>query len=122
MIYSLAWIGPDNSVLLIILGLLLFGRRLPEVGRSVGRGIVEFKKGLSGLEDDISTAGTTNPPPATTVSRQLPAPAAGNSGYKFDPYTGQPLQTEPPKPQMRFDPYTGQPLDQAVGVDQGRTA
>jgi sec-independent protein translocase protein TatA len=28
------------------LGLLIFGKRLPEVGRSLGRGIVEFKKGI----------------------------------------------------------------------------
>lgn len=41
--------------LLIILGiaLLIFGRRLPEVGRSLGRGIVEFRKGIKGIEDEI---------------------------------------------------------------------
>ena len=27
---------------------LLFGKRLPEVGRSLGKGIIEFKKGLAG--------------------------------------------------------------------------
>jgi len=126
MIYPLAWLGVDNSVFIIVIGLLLFGRRLPEVGRSLGKGIVEFKKGLQGLEEDIDNAANTSTVPTTTVNRQLPAPTASNagSGYKFDPYTGQPLQAEPPKPQMRFDPYTGQPLsDQAaVGADQGRTA
>jgi TatA/E family protein of Tat protein translocase len=42
--------------LLIILGiaLLLFGRRLPEVGKSLGKGIVEFKKGLAGIEDQVT--------------------------------------------------------------------
>jgi sec-independent protein translocase protein TatA len=35
------------------LGILLFGKRLPDVGRSLGKGIVEFKKGLKGIEDDI---------------------------------------------------------------------
>ena len=34
-------------------GLLLFGKRLPEVGKSLGKGIVEFKKGLKGIEDDM---------------------------------------------------------------------
>lgn len=33
--------------------LLLFGRRLPEVGRSLGQGIVQFKKGLKDIGDDI---------------------------------------------------------------------
>ncbi|HYE61119.1 MAG TPA: twin-arginine translocase TatA/TatE family subunit [Phycisphaerales bacterium] len=41
--------------LLIIAGiaLLIFGKRLPEVGRSLGKGIVEFKKGLKGVEEEI---------------------------------------------------------------------
>lgn len=51
---------PGNSELLIILaiGLLLFGKRLPEVGRSLGKGIVEFKRGLKGIEDDIDQEST----------------------------------------------------------------
>ncbi|TVQ31977.1 MAG: twin-arginine translocase TatA/TatE family subunit [Phycisphaeraceae bacterium] len=39
------------------IGLLLFGRRLPEVGRSLGKGIVEFKKGLKDIQDEVETAG-----------------------------------------------------------------
>jgi len=46
-------IGPSELVVVAIIGLLLFGRRLPEVGRSLGRGIVEFKKGLKDVSDDI---------------------------------------------------------------------
>ena len=34
-------------------GLLLFGKRLPEVGKSLGLGIVEFKKGLKGISDSV---------------------------------------------------------------------
>ncbi len=44
--------GPD-LIILLVLGLLIFGRKLPEVGRGLGRGIVEFRKGLKGVEDDI---------------------------------------------------------------------
>ena len=40
-------------IVLLAFGLLVFGRRLPEVGRSVGKSIVEFKKGIKGIEDDI---------------------------------------------------------------------
>ncbi len=46
-------LGPMEMVLIMGLGVLLFGKRLPEVGRSLGRGIVEFKKGLSGVGDDF---------------------------------------------------------------------
>jgi sec-independent protein translocase protein TatA len=39
----------------LILGIavLLFGKRLPEVGRTLGKGIVEFKKGIRGLEEEF---------------------------------------------------------------------
>lgn len=49
---------PGNSELLIILaiGLLLFGKRLPEVGRSLGKGIVEFKRGLKDISEDIDAS------------------------------------------------------------------
>lgn len=40
-------------VVLLVLGLLIFGKRLPEVGRNLGKGIVEFKKGIRGLEEEI---------------------------------------------------------------------
>ena len=49
--------GPWEIALIAVIALLLFGRRLPEVGRSLGKGIVEFKKGLSGMEEEIDKAG-----------------------------------------------------------------
>ena len=56
---SLAFLSMPHGMEWIIIGgvaLLIFGRNLPQVGRSVGRSIVEFKKGLKGLEDDLSDA------------------------------------------------------------------
>ena len=51
----LAWSMPGGMELLVIaaVGLLIFGNRLPEVGRSLGRGIVEFKKGLRSINEEI---------------------------------------------------------------------
>ncbi len=45
--------GPDLLIVGVIV-LLLFGNRLPSVMRSLGRGVTEFKKGISGLEDEIN--------------------------------------------------------------------
>ncbi len=50
-------IGPWELVIIAIVALLIFGRRLPEVGRSLGKGIVEFKKGLRDTEDHLRNAG-----------------------------------------------------------------
>ena len=49
---------PQGWELIIILGfgLLLFGKKLPEVGRGLGQSIVEFKKGLKGVQDDVEKA------------------------------------------------------------------
>jgi sec-independent protein translocase protein TatA len=49
-------LGASEMVILLIIGVLLFGRKLPEVGRYLGKGIVEFKKGIKGLEDEIDTS------------------------------------------------------------------
>lgn len=45
--------GAAEVILIAIAGLLLFGRRLPEVARSLGKSIVEFKKGVRDIGDDV---------------------------------------------------------------------
>ncbi|HEV3203440.1 MAG TPA: twin-arginine translocase TatA/TatE family subunit [Gemmataceae bacterium] len=65
--------GPHILILLII-GILLFGKRLPEVGRSLGKGIVEFKKGLKGLEDDIGDHTSAPSAPEQRASIEPPRP------------------------------------------------
>lgn len=50
-------------IILGLIGLLIFGKRLPEVGRNVGKGIVEFKKGLAGIDDDIKKPAGEAPSP-----------------------------------------------------------
>jgi sec-independent protein translocase protein TatA len=47
-------IGFDKLLMLLVMFLLLFGaKRIPEIGRSLGKGIREFKGSLAGLEDAI---------------------------------------------------------------------
>ena len=68
MLAFFGW-GWWELVLLAGVGLLIFGRRLPDVGRNLGRGIVEFKKGLSGLEDEIENAGGVDQPPPKRIDQ-----------------------------------------------------
>lgn len=52
-------IGFQEYLIIAVIMLLLFGRRLPEVGRSLGKGIVEFKKGLRDVDDDVKRESST---------------------------------------------------------------
>jgi len=72
---------PGHSEWLIIglFALLIFGRRLPEVARSLGKGVVEFKKGLRGIEEEVEQA----------AEGQAPAPPEPQQG---------PLRAEKPTP------------------------
>lgn len=75
---SLAFGMPGGAewIILLVLGLLIFGRRLPEVGRSLGRGIVEFKRGIRGIEDDIDDASSEEKLPETSTAKLAePAPS-----------------------------------------------
>ncbi len=43
-------VGPTELIIVLVIALLVLGpKRLPEVGRSVGRGMREFKDSLSGM-------------------------------------------------------------------------
>ena len=80
----LAWFPSTGEwIIIAAFGLLLFGKRLPEVGRSLGKGIVEFKKGLKGVEDEVVDDAPSRP----KTTQNLP-PA---TDHKFDPYTGKPV-------------------------------
>lgn len=54
-------IGPWELIVILVVALVIFGKRLPEVGRSLGKGIVEFRRGLKGIEDEIDEAGEKPP-------------------------------------------------------------
>jgi sec-independent protein translocase protein TatA len=53
--------GGIEWIVILIVALLIFGKRLPEVMKNMGRGIVEFKKGVKGVEDDVEEAMDKDP-------------------------------------------------------------
>ncbi len=58
------WIGPWELAILLLVVLLVFGpKRLPEMGRSLGKGMREFKDSITG-RDEKETAELPAPPPA----------------------------------------------------------
>lgn len=61
-------IGAPEILVILGLALLLFGtKKLPDIGRSLGKGIKEFKSGIKGFGDDVRDGMETDEKaPATT--------------------------------------------------------
>lgn len=80
---------PMHMAVILVVALLLFGNRLPEVARSIGRSINEFKKGMREIKDELDEPDEPeklSPPHEGTVSRRdahdqtHPAPEREDSG------------------------------------------
>ena len=54
-------IGPTEMIVFGVIAVLLFGSRLPSVARSLGKSIVEFKKGMNDLQDEVRTSVHSEP-------------------------------------------------------------
>lgn len=66
--------GPFEMMIIAGFGLLIFGRRLPEVGKGLARSIVEFKKGLREVTEEVENASSAKPTVSNTISTP-PAPS-----------------------------------------------
>jgi sec-independent protein translocase protein TatA len=82
-------LGLPELILLGLIAVLLFGNKLPNMAKFLGKSVVEFKKGMHGLESGFTDIGNPNAPPTTAPTsapaepvrpRQRVAPAAP----KFD--------------------------------------
>lgn len=85
--------GLPELIIFGTIALLLFGKRLPEVARSLGKGIVEFKKGVRGIEDEVSTS-TYQSGTASTPRPSAPDEANEVTAPKFEPPKFEPSEGE----------------------------
>jgi sec-independent protein translocase protein TatA len=84
-------LGMMEILVLLVLGVLLFGKRLPEVGRSVGKTIMELKRGFQGIEESLEK-GDFDPDRYRSESAPLPPP---RPPQRIQP-TGPKFEDEPP--------------------------
>ena len=80
-----------EMAMVALIGLLLFGKKLPEVARNVGKTVRDFKKGMTGFEDDMresvhrpSSSQTSYRPAPTDERDEVTAP-------KFEPPKFEPM-------------------------------
>lgn len=82
--------GPMEMIIIGVIAVLLFGKRLPEVGRSLGKGLVEFKKGINGVEDEVRSATTSS---VNTNYNEIDDHEEA-SAPKFEPPTEEPQEEQ----------------------------
>lgn len=97
--HTLALFGIDNGelILMFVVVLLLFGgKKIPELARSFGKGISEFKKGVREVEAEIEHSAQHQTVPPQPAPQQPPVASVATNAqpFRFDPYTGKPVAEE----------------------------
>lgn len=59
MLAQFSPISMPGMIIILVIALLVFGNRLPEVARSIGRAMNEFKRGLKDVDDELSSDNTS---------------------------------------------------------------
>ena len=94
-------IGPMQWLIILIVMLLLFGKRLPEVGKSLGKGIVEFKKGLKEVDTQVEQQGNQQYQPGYNAGYQGQLPQNNVQALPM-----QPMQQQQQQPMQQGQPNT----------------
>ena len=90
-------LGVWEMAIIGIIAVLLFGKRLPEIARSAGKSLTEFKRGMTGIEDEVhSAASTARRSYQDDYDDHEPAKAP-----KFEPPASEPSEAEEAKEEAR---------------------
>jgi sec-independent protein translocase protein TatA len=95
---------PTHLLFILVVALLVLGpKRLPEVGRSLGKGIRDFRQAMAGIEEHTNLMAPPPPPPPTTAATvaQL-AQAAPTAGAV------EPAPVVEPAPAATAEPVTAE--------------
>lgn len=85
-------LGPMELLIFGVIAVLLFGSRLPEVGRSLGRSLTEFKKGMRDIQGQMDSV-MHDPPPSQMVRHHRAADESEEpTAPKFEPPPREPFE------------------------------
>ena len=74
-------IGPEEIILILVIALIVFGpKRLPEIGRTVGKSLREFRKASDDIRQELSLHLDYEPEAAPAPAPTTPLPAATTNG------------------------------------------
>jgi sec-independent protein translocase protein TatA len=84
-------LGPMELMIVGVIAVLLFGKRLPEVAKSMGKSFTEFKKGMRGIEDEIHSSSYSAPSSSTYSNKYAVADEREEAtAPKFEPPVAEP--------------------------------
>jgi sec-independent protein translocase protein TatA len=90
-LFAILGIGPMEMVIVGVIAVLLFGKRVPEVARSLGKGVTEFKKGIQGVEDEFRSAASSTSVASRSSTRYNDIDDRDEAtAPKFEPPTSEP--------------------------------
>ena len=64
--------GGIEWIVILVIAILIFGRRLPEIARGIGKSITEFKRGIKDAESEVKKSTDEPVPPAEDSSKKGP--------------------------------------------------
>jgi TatA/E family protein of Tat protein translocase len=131
--------GPLELVIILVIALLILGPgRLPDVGSALGKGLREFRKASSDIQDGVKVDTSPLPPeqpaagqssaaaaaPVATAVAATPAPIAADSPQAAPPPSAPTAQEAPPAsaPVAQDAPPDVQPAEVAAAPAAGSTA
>ncbi len=109
-------LGPQELVIVGVVAVLLFGKRLPEVARSVGKSYHEFKRGLADIGSAVDvreSLNTSSPPPSYSDSHDDYDDYEEATAPKFEPPPGEPKAESGSEPKAESGSELGDSAEQA---------
>ena len=83
-------LSPVELMIVGVIAVLLFGKKLPDVARSMGKSFVEFKKGMRGIEDDVRQANYSPSPTYNRPGYEVTDEREEATAPKFEPPASEP--------------------------------
>ena len=92
-------LGPEEIILILVIALIVFGpKRLPEIGRTVGRSLREFRRASEEIKGQLDLGLDDDPAESQVVERRYPSPGASTEPMDL-PAGGEQENGDAPAPE-----------------------